>query len=404
LKAAAATLYHNPIAYIGADGNVYVTSLDQPLRTGILSSKNARFGNIRWSPDASRFVVAEFTPAQIIDTGGSEITPKLYFVESGKTPVVLSHINIGRPALSAWSLDGSRLAYISGENSNIKVMTSSIAEDDSAEIGTISPCIGEGPYPPPEGYMALDEEGSISALYQPMSIDWTPFGILFAAQCGTPTMSMVSPDGVPLWRWDEIGLWNLPVVSHDGKHALALGRISITDDNYQLYLIDLANGKRTLLDAVKDPFPLGWASDDQTIFYATISGQASVEGDVTRTKVGEKLFYHWPVNGYRATYTISQIAYDGSGKPHQLFQREGYGIGVFSVVPDNSAIIFSFITSSAKRIEAINAGATLAQAQAIPGAQIEVIAVTLNDDVERPRRIAFGGQPAIGNGSFEVGG
>ncbi len=403
IHAASKTTYHNPIVYIGADGNVYMTSLDQPLRTGILRSNKARFGNVRWSPDSSRFVVAEFTPAFDYDGGKTPITPKLYLVESGNAPKILSRINIGRPTISAWSPDGSHLAYISDESPSVKLMSAPIDGGEVTELGHFAGCIAEGPKPSKEAYLEAEELGASDPFGSEFSINWTPYGILFGSSCGA-TFAMISPDdGTILWKWENREFGSLPIVSHDGKYALAANNPSGNSGENEVFSIDLVTGRRTALMALKNTIPLGWTSDNQEIFYVTQSDGTSVNGDVAKANIGKKLFDQWPISGYRATFAIWQIANDGSGRPRQLFQREGYGLGVLAVMPDNSAIISSFITSSAKRIQAINEGATLEQANAIPDGGIQIISVPLRNDTPQLKQIALGGQPAIGNGNFEVG-
>src|SRR5262249_44981830 len=55
--------YNNPLAYIGVDGNVYITSLDGTAATAITSDAGPRgygmsdesaFGALRWSPDGTK--------------------------------------------------------------------------------------------------------------------------------------------------------------------------------------------------------------------------------------------------------------------------------------------------------------------------------------------------------------
>src|SRR5258708_3308507 len=99
--------YDIPLAYVGVDGNYYVTSLDGTDATTITSYTPFDPGDVmqpprygigpRWSPQGTSFLFS--------DNG-------LYKLESGKTPELLATSGWGT---TAWSPDGNEIASFLGD-------------------------------------------------------------------------------------------------------------------------------------------------------------------------------------------------------------------------------------------------------------------------------------------------
>jgi hypothetical protein len=86
------------------------------------------------------------------------------------------------------------------------------------------------------------------------------------------------------------------------------------------------------------------------------------------------------------------------GQSTQLFQRDGYAIGVIAPAPDNSGVLSSFVNSSAAMITAVNNNTNIDQIR-IAAPTVDLVYIPWNGGVP-PTVIAPGGQPAFGKGAF----
>src|SRR5262249_16087965 len=119
--------YKDPLAYIGEDGNVYMTAVGAGPGTRLTndakmpdpidklslceqcpetSEKYRRYGSIRWSPDGTNFAFIERYSGQ------------LFVVESGKRPRLINpELKVGSLLgylVIAWSPDGTQIASATG--------------------------------------------------------------------------------------------------------------------------------------------------------------------------------------------------------------------------------------------------------------------------------------------------
>src|SRR5215470_15772369 len=93
-------MYNNPLAYIGADGNIYITDLSGTTATRITSdggprgygfSEDTAYRSLRWSPDGTQLI--------------SSASNRLHLIISGQTPHrLLPDVEDGY-GISAWSPD-----------------------------------------------------------------------------------------------------------------------------------------------------------------------------------------------------------------------------------------------------------------------------------------------------------
>jgi hypothetical protein len=141
---------------------------------------------------------------------------------------------------------------------------------------------------------------------------------------------------------------------------------------------------------------LAWSADGSTIL---LSKQAP--GPSVSANSANPLFQKYNGAGWidpAPSYVVSLWRMPAAGgQPTQLFQRNGYAIGTIAPVPDNSAVIVSFITAMTDVANALNANASQqALAAAVP--KTSLVYIPWNGGT--PIDLAQGGQPVFGKGPF----
>jgi hypothetical protein len=132
-------------------------------------------------------------------------------------------------------------------------------------------------------------------------------------------------------------------------------------------------------------------ADGTGILYSTVVRSRTVHGN-PESKAGLQIMPLWPVDGIAYNVGLWQVPAAG-GQSVQLFNQEGRGIGIIAPARDASAVLVSFITSSASFVERINT-ATNAANLASNAPMVSLQIVPLNTPGPR-REYAFGSGPGF---------
>ncbi len=376
--------YQNPIAYIGAGGNVYITAPGKGAGTAItgdsVSTGNGdfshRYGQFRWSPDGSKLLFADQT------------SKTLYLVMSGQKPLQiaggLSYLFSG-----AWSPDGTQIAYgvdtrqTRGDNQTVQQIQ--VLPVTSTGVG--APLVG-GEFTFGVGCGGGGSDPA-EALYQseagyggnPLTFVWLAKGYLVTGRCTGDLLSLTAPSGQVVWSAEGL---SRAAVSADGTKIVAMKRQNTgpSTATSQLVLVDPATGAVTPIQSEPNPDQAAWSADGQSILYSTLEQGQTLKGSLFDGISFKTTLWRMPAAG---------------GPSMQLFQQEGRGIGVIAPAADNSNITISFITSSIGMVQLMNSGASQDQ---IKAAQPDVSLYLVPWNNGAAQNIGAGGQPAMGKGSF----
>jgi hypothetical protein len=240
--------YHNPLAYVGTDGNYYVTSLDRTSATAVTanmaldpadySAEANHYGSRpHWSPQGTHFA--------FINQGF------VYIAESGEQTKLLASNAVSSISGLAWSPDGKQLAYRQGNNIQI-IKPDGTQVKNIVIISKRNGGGGSGSGPGPEhAYRILQEE-------REQYFGLPEGGVFFISNSGYLTR-----------------LQNAGLVSPDGTRMLITEDIPSEIDNEEWtirpILNDLATGSFLSLPSSMGigSEPLTWTPDGKSIIYAT---------------------------------------------------------------------------------------------------------------------------------------
>jgi Tol biopolymer transport system component len=383
--------YHNPLAYIGLDGNIYLTDLNSGVGTAVTNDVVTscpdgstpspsddykplflrHYRNIRWSPVGGAFTFGVEPDIACLPVA----QPSIFLVRSNSRPQHL--IDWGEQPFSepigTWSPDGTQIAYLDANGIGVVPLANNTPHH--VVDYSYQPCIGDGPGVDDLTALFSDEEGNPDPYIDPaFSLDWTVPGFLVPVNntdIGATTCSsleLLNQNGIV---WTAEGL-SSPLVSPNGKQALDQSAgDQLPDGGFAVttVLIDLASGTLTPLPFI--PGPQVWTPDGKQILYTTVepNSQRSDESKVSLWSV--------PVHGGAAT---------------RLLTRVGYGIGVITPSPDGKGPAFSLVTSTP-------VGATPSNPKVAAGIDhIELLYVDFA--THGVKRIALGRWPSFGTGDF----
>jgi hypothetical protein len=399
-------IYHNPIAYIGTDWNIYITSLDSHTSTavttnadpaGIWGSREGHFyGGLRWSPDGKKLAFMDRWQKMI------------YIMESGQIPQPVAYTDM-EESIFAWSPDGTQLVYLAGQQ-DITILN--LADHAIRIIGRTDFCTGEGYWE--RALELLRNEHAGSPGIADFFLAWTPVGILYSPVDDCRGSALIDTDGIPVWNIEEheddpdISLIS---VSPNGKQILAIisEYIETTEvgDPYKdkFVVLDTATGKQTASFNIDNLYLLGWSADGQSILYGTGKHERRIKCQPEKG-LSDDFFARLTalcdsedLGGFEErTLTLWQMPIQGN-PPGRLYNRQGFGFGVITTVPDSEAILFSFVTSMVELAKAINVGRSESEIKAICPTRVEIILIPHKG---RPETLVIGGQPAVGKGDFAV--
>jgi Tol biopolymer transport system component len=393
--------YQKPLAYVGADGNVFLTTIGQGAGTPITADSTAStseftpffntsrtYGQFRWSPDGQKLLFTELT------------TRSLYVAVSGQKPVRIA-IGLAVPYPGTWSPDGTEVAYAvdarqtqdNGEVRQIQavqVAGATIGQPRVAGSFVEGTGCGGGSVDPAQLLYAREAGYQSNSL----TLDWTPQGFVYSTACTGIGLALANPNGQVLWTAADVGH---AAVSPDRMRAVGIRKNA---QNSQLVMIDLASGSVTPMQAEANPDQVAWSSDGSTVVYSTVTPGQVIKG-VASPVWQQILRSDAPLDAQTYAVSLWRVAATG-GPSTRLFQQQGFAIGVIAPASDSSGVAFSFIPSDADLVQQVNSGASAGQVRSLaPRPQIHF--VNWNGDSQSGLigpALRFSGQPAFSSGEF----
>lgn len=362
------------LAFIGRDGNVYVTSLGSaqgyaPLTgdaQGSLydgyTSASKYYTHLRWSPDGSRLAFVE---------QGSQT---LFVVVSGGQPVPIAS-GLAAEFPPAWSPDGTQIAYIAqgvptAEPGEFVYSVISVAATGGA-IGPIGQiqfsvgCGGGGFSPALSNYYREAGYNGSQLIFR-----WTESGFLHTLRCDGVGLALTAASGARLWTSPNV---TRVQIAPGGARAVALRQNLDFRRGSEPVLIDLISGTEQVISGAPPADQLGWSGDGNTIFFAT--RQLIQQAQINPAAPLAPSFSTLNGESYRVGLVALPVL---GGVPQQVYESEGYAIAAITPAVTASLIAFSIIESEVALIGRINSNDTYQNAlSAAPRVKIGVAALPI---------------------------
>ncbi|MHB8627197.1 MAG: SH3 domain-containing protein [Aggregatilineales bacterium] len=396
--------YTNPIAYVGPDGNVYVTQLGGGAGTPITNDAKGPatlnyypfyqplhfYSNLRWSSDGSKLA--------FVDNNART----LYVVLSGQPPQIVARgIEAEYPPF--WLAGGQEVGYAipagtgnaGGSAANFQIQALAATGGTPRVLGQFNAqtgCGGGGFDPATAAYMA---EAGYMGNSQILAATASG-GYLYSASCIGIGLSSTSGASSG-WQRSDLGR---AALSPDGTQLIALRFAPNSSQTGPVGLekVDLATGQGTPLTVQPGIDQIGWA-DNNTILYSTVNLPTPITATFSQT-VGQQVFGSiWPFQSSQLVkYAVGLWSMPATGgSSTQLTATSGRGIGTIRATPDGANAVFSLVPSLDGMISALNAGQSAdAARKAAPFPQIVVVQM----NGQQAAQLAKGGQPAPASGTF----
>lgn len=390
--------YTNPIAYVGTDGNIYVTQLGGGKGTPITVDANGTaltyypfyqslhvYTNLRWSADGNNLAFVD------------ALSNTLFVATSGQSPHIVARGIVGNypPFWVPGSVEvgfaipaGTGNAGGSAATFQIQAMPAAggnprVLGEFDANVG----CGGTENDPATAAYSAETGFFGNGMILAPV----TSGGYLYTLQCGGIGLGFTSGTGSG-WQRPDLGR---AALSPDGTQLIALQMGSSNGQTAPsgLEKVDLATGQGTALTTKPGIDQVGWA-DNNTILFSTVTLPTPITPTISQA-IGQSLFGIWPLAPTALVkYAIGLWSMPVvGGDAMQLLASDGRGIGLIRVTPDGANAVVSFIPSLAGMVSASSADAAR---QAAPFPQIVVVQM----NGQNAAQLAKGGQPALATGTF----
>ena len=346
--------YIAPIAYIGRDGNVYVTDPSGRAPTALTADGgNHQYGQLRWSPDGTKLAFTDF----MVNT--------ISVVRSGQAPAIVTG-GILAEYPPGWSADSTEVFYLvptqqqSGNGQIVQVQAAPAAGGQPRVAGQIlmsgGGCGGGGFDPALSAYMRdVGYEGNRQTLAQ------TSQGYLFTLNCTGVGLGLAAAQSTVWQRTNLSGA----ALSPDRRQLIALRRTSGDPAALGgvLERVDLATGKGTDIATQPNIAQIAWSVDSSQILYSTVTPGAKLIANPTTVNTSDLM-----LNGFlqaAQTYTVTLWRMPAAGGAStQVFSREGYAIGLIVPLADNATVLVSFIDSLNGMVSAFKANKSVAEISA----------------------------------------
>jgi len=404
-----AITYAAPVAYVGQDGNVYVTQVGKD--GGIAITGDAAgpaedtyypfhqvakfYTNLRWSPDGTGLAFVETQSGT------------LYVAQSGSAPKgVAKGIEASFPPF--WSADSQSIAYAmlvpgSGQQSDntvqYQVQSVPVAGGTStvlSQFRAVAGCGGGSSSPA----MTLIYNSEVGFGGGRLILGQTANGFVYSASCSGTGIAYVSSSGVV---WQHPDLFRA-ALSPDGTQIAALQSTN-GQQPFSLVKVDVASGNVTPLATKPGIDQLGWSGNSGNIVYSTIVFAQKLPAPPSTSTIGSQITSgNWPPPDADLTVnTVSLWKMPAAGGDSTLIASQpGFAIGGISGTPDSTEVVYSFIDSYKGVLDAIKANAPLHQVEAAyPYPKLAAASLTTSNP---PTFSVFatGGKPAAGRGKFKA--
>jgi len=387
---AQAISYENPIAYIGRDGNVYLTDLtdtvaitDDAYRT---ETNSLSYTRPTWSHDGQ---ILAYASIQMTSPATSHYD--FYIMHSGEAPRLVQlpeNISIADTKF-AISPDAHYLVFMGSDDENGGVFIVNLQDATVTHIfdDVLSGVGGPSLDDPAVGITRRIRDFDYTLGQR--SLIWSETGFLYLSN----GLYLFSTDGTVLWESEYLTNF---LISPDGSHA-----VSESFATAGWVDIDLLTGETNPLNLPENALPLGWIGDQ--LYYRTQSNTISVQTDENFTD-GVALFgYDW---GYFSVTTSQNtiLAYSPDADDTPIIDIQGYDIATISGVEDTTMLV-RYVTSNVPAVLSLYEGTS-------PDELSDSLAREMNIVV----RIAYkgsginayryttipGNQSTISNGEFSV--
>lgn len=374
------TNYQEPIAFVGYDGNVYISDIanlsdhkataltgdaqGKPTAQFPFYQKQRYYGHFRWSPDGSRLAFTEQRSGDV------------YIAATSSAPVKVAQTSpLGFPP--TWSPDGSQLAFAVMSNQTvgndavmqIQAVPSTGGLPHAVSSFTFGGGCGGGS-DNPDIPLYYDEAGYEGNAY---SLVWTAQGFVTATNCVGAGLRLTDLGGSKVWELPKL---SRVAISSDRTHAVGLNG-DLRQGPAAGVIVDVANGTVTQFSTPANADQFAWTLDGKQIIYSTqgqaqaitLNLQSPYASSVPSSYASEKL-----PNNIVSLWLMS-ITGD---QPVQLYNnQQAYQIGRISVGRAGSPVMFSVVKATGVLVKLINENASLDQLlAAVPG--VKLVTVSTN--------------------------
>lgn len=345
------------IAYLGFDGNVYVTSLGinpgpVPITgdaQGGISTQSVYYearrlyNSLRWSPDGARLLF--------------RADDRLYVATSGQPPIqVATGLAPGIPG--AWSPDGSEIAYAVETRQSIspaspdqilQVQALPATGGQPRVVGQIIygyGCGGGGGGFSPATILLFNDVG-YNGFNQ--TFEWLTNGILHTTRCTGTGLALSALDGKRIWDRPDLAR---AALSPDKTRIIATKYNPQTNQVFDLEVLDVGSGQAISTMSIPMIDRVAWSGDGGSIIYSTITLRAVISGN---PNLPSPPLPAWPVNAPINALQLFAMPAAG-GQALQIFAGEGFAIGTITPAASN-LVAFTLIESDAAMVQRINENA-----------------------------------------------
>jgi len=404
------TTYNNPLAFVGLDGNVYVTdyvgrvitsaspltgdATGEPINFYPYFTARHTYMNLVWSPDGTRLAFTDWK------NGGT-----LYVASSGQKATAIAN-GLAAEFPPAWSSDGGEVAYAVAANAPAPGSDPTLVSEMLYQIQAV-PATGGAPRAVGQfGHGASCGGGNFDSSFLAYTMETgvdgnnkllaqVAGGYLFTRDCAGLGLGLTTLNNPNTWKQTTL---SSPALSPDRTRVVAIVRATgdPATGGTAIHVIDARTGEGAALNVPQGVFTrVAWSADGQSIFYTTQTPAGSVQVPAG-TKLGNQFLMATPAEAQLYTVELWRVPAAG-GTPVKLYSREARGFGNILTTPDGSATLVSVVTSQAAQFQAINNPNASAADVLKAAPRPEIIALPQNGTA---LRIVQGGKPAIARGQF----
>lgn len=367
--------YQAPVvAYVGADGNVYINSLNAtsvatPLTGDALGNRefsgfrsNRTYGFLRWSPEGSSLAFVGFNPNTEPPSG------TLYVANSGQMPTSLVQA-VGSDFGIVWSPTGAEIGYAMRSAQPVTNTFDYLytfyavprAGGQPRTVGTFQmQYFGEGaPLPDIADELILSESFPSN---NGVAMAWLDTGLVHPLNAiSNYGLAFSDFAGQKRWQIDRI---SNTVISPNRRYAV--GRQYPDGDpntvNFNVIVVDLTTGTSTLVASAPFVDAVGWTADSTRVLYSSANKLNTIPLDMTKPNA-VLAFGDFPREGVNYSVALMSVPITG-GAAMPVLSYPGRGFASISAI-DNTRIAFSFVESSFAAVSAANTGAAVDQIFAV---------------------------------------